>query len=64
VTQTEFGLTVIRQEIDERTYRLRYLERNEILEAIDVLGNYARHGASRLPEDEGSRPRCEVTAFG
>jgi hypothetical protein len=57
VTQTEFGLTVIRQEIDERTYRLRYLERNEILEAIDVLGNYARHGASRLPEDEGSRPR-------
>jgi hypothetical protein len=56
VIKTEFGLTVVREEIDERTHRLLYLERADILESLDVLENYARHGIGRLPTDKGSRP--------
>jgi hypothetical protein len=52
VGKTEHGLTIQREDLDDRSYRLFYLERADITEAVSVLGNYARYAAERLPPDK------------
>ena len=56
-TKTEHGLTIHREDISEKSYRLYYLESRDITEAVAVLASYASHAVERLPKDKrGAKP--------